>query len=70
MTNTLSNDILQLFHSESSNILLSQIYDKIKDQYPNKEPTKLKHSIRRAIQSLSNKNTIVRIGHGKYSLVS
>ena len=35
--------------------------------FPDKDSDKLKHSIRRSIQSLCSKNSITRIGQGQYS---
>ena len=70
MKKTLSQDILKLFNDKSSNLSLKQIYEEVKTQFPDKDPIKLKHSIRRSIQSLYAKNSISRIGQGKYSLVS
>jgi len=67
MKNSMNESILKLFSAKSSDLTLQQIYDEIKDDFPDKDSDKLKHSIRRSIQSLCSKNSITRIGQGQYS---
>lgn len=69
MKSSMNESILGMF-SNKSNLTLQQIYDRIRDDFPDRDPIKLKHSIRRSIQSLRSKNLIERIGQGEYSLLS
>jgi hypothetical protein len=66
---SLTSLIEKLFLKEESHRLnINQLYEEIKDTFPDKDETKMRHSIRRSIQSLSTRGFIVRTGPAIYTL--
>jgi len=67
MAVSLTSLIEQLFLKEESHRLsINQLYEETKDTFPDKDETKMRHSIRRSIQSLSTRGFIVRTSPANY----
>tara|TARA_B110000467_G_C17841185_1_gene224955 strand:- start:35 stop:253 length:219 start_codon:yes stop_codon:yes gene_type:complete len=67
MTVSLTSLIEQLFVKEKSHQLsINQLYEETKDTFPDRDETKMRHSIRRSIQSLSSRGFIVRTAPANY----
>ena len=67
MAVSLTSLIEQLFLKEKFHQLsINQIYEKTKDTFPDKDETKMRHSIRRSIQSLSSRGFIERTAPANY----
>ena len=67
MAVSLTSLIEQLFLKEESHRLsINQLYEEIKDTFPDKDETQMRHSIRRSIQSLSTRGFIVRTSPANY----
>lgn len=67
MAVSLTSLIEQLFLKEEFNQLsIDQIYEETKDTFPDKDETKMRHSIRRSIQSLSSRGFIERTAPANY----
>jgi len=67
MAVSLTSLIEQLFLKEESHRLsIDQLYEEIKDTFPDKDETQMRHSIRRSIQSLSTRGFIVRTSPANY----
>ena len=69
MASSLTDTILKLFLQEKSHRLkLEQLYESVKDDYPDKSPYQMRHSIRRSIQSLSCRGVVKSVKKGVYIL--
>ena len=69
MAPSLTYVIGQLFLKEKSHRLaLEQIYESVKDDFPDKNPFQVRHSIRRAIQNLTARGTVRTVEKGVYIL--
>jgi len=67
MAVSLTSLIEQLFLKEEFHQLsIDQIYEETKDTFPDKDETKMRHSIRRSIQSLSSRGFIERTAPANY----
>lgn len=70
MAASLTHTIEQLFLKKGLNPLkLEELYESVKDDYPDKSPYQMRHSIRRSIQSLSGRGVIKSVKKGIYILV-
>ena len=69
MAVSLTSLIEQLFLKEKSHQLsINQLYEETKDTFPDKDESKMRHSIRRSIQSLSSRGFIVRTSPANYMM--
>jgi len=67
MAVSLTSLIEQLFLKEEFHQLsIDQIYEETKDTFPDKDETKMRHSIRRSIQSLYSRGFIERTAPANY----
>jgi hypothetical protein len=69
MSVSISSAVEELFLKEKSHSLsVKQLYEAIKDDFPDKDSSKLKHSIRRSVQRLCIRGFIERTGNAIYTI--
>ena len=70
MVYTLAYSIEKLFQEDKLHRLtLQELYESVKDDFPNKDPYQMRHSIRRSVQSLASRGVLERVNQGTYILV-
>ena len=69
MSISLSASLEKLFLKEDSHSLsIDQMYEEIKGDFPDKDESKIRHSVRRAVQSLHTRGFIERTDKGFYTM--
>lgn len=69
MSISLTASIEKLFLKEESHRLtIDQLYEEMKEEFPDKDESKMRHSIRRAVQNLYTRGFIERTGKGIYTM--
>ncbi len=69
MSISLTESMEKLFLKEPSHSLtINQLYEAMKEDFPDKDESKMRHSIRRAIQSLCTRGVIERTDKGFYTM--
>ena len=71
MAYSLTYNIKKLFEEdELHRLTLDELYESVKNHFPNKDPYQMKHSIRRSVQSLTGRGVLERVNQGTYILVN
>ncbi len=69
MSISLTESLEKLFLKEESHSLsINQLYARTQANFPDKDESKMRHSIRRAIQSLCTRGFIERTDKGFYTM--